>query len=297
MAKKYFTDLKTPFLEMIRRTSTQMPKDIVAALETAKRHEEPGSPACSTLEAILNDIQLSKAATIPLCQDTGTLIFIIDVPVKLPHKPLVAAIKQAIVTATKKTYLRPNSVDPITGKNSGNNLGPGMPLFHLHQWEKDHLQARLLLKGGGSENVSAQYKLPDMSIKAGRDLQGVRNAVIDAVWKAQGRGCATGIIGVGIGGDRMSGYECAKAQLTRPLHDKNKLPELTKLEADLFKDLNQLGIGPMGYGGKTTVLGVKAGYRMRLPASYFVSIAYLCWSARRKRMVLQPNGKASYTDY
>ena len=172
-----------------------------------------------------------------------------------------------------------------------------MPQLHIHQWDKDHIQARLMLKGGGSENVCAQYKLPDMSIKAGRDLKGVYNSVIDAVWKAQGKGCAPGVIGVGIGGDRAAGYECAKEQLMRPLHDVNKDPNLRKLENDLFRDLNKLGIGPMGFGGKTTVLAVKAGYRMRIPACFFVSIAYLCWSARRKRMLLYPDGKVRYYDW
>jgi fumarate hydratase class I len=297
MAKKRFTDMQDHFLELIRRTSTIMPKDVVKALEAGRNSEKSGSPARSTLDAILEDIKLSGRTSIPLCQDTGTLIFYIDVPMNLQHKELAKSIAKAVVQATKKTYLRPNSVNPITGKNPGNNLGPCMPQLHLHQWDKDYIQAKLLLKGGGSENVSAQYKLPDMSIKAGRDLKGVYNVVIDAVWKAQGKGCAPGVIGIGIGGDRNSGYICAKEQLFRRLDDVNKDPQLAKLEKDLFRDLNKLGIGPMGFGGKTTVLGVKAGYCMRVPACYFVSIAYLCWSARRKRMVLNPDGKVRYFDY
>lgn len=297
MAKKRFGDLQEHFLELIRRTSTILPKDVVAALETGRNREMKESPARSTLDAILKDIKLSKRTSIPLCQDTGTLIFYIDVPMNLPHKDLIKAIERAAAEATKMTYLRPNSVDPVTGKNPGNNLGPGAPKIHLQQWNKDFIQARLMLKGGGSENVSAQYKLPDISINAGRDLKGVYNAVIDAVFKAQGKGCAPGIIGVGIGGDRNSGYEEAKEQLFRPLHDVNKNPLLAKLEKDLFRDINKLGIGPMGFGGKTTVLGVKVGYRMRVPACYFVSIAYLCWSARRKRMVLKPDGTVRYSDY
>lgn len=297
MAKKRFGDLQEHFLELIRRTSTILPKDVVAALETGRNREMKESPARSTLDAILKDIKLSKRTSIPLCQDTGTLIFYIDVPMNLPHKDLIKAIERAAAEATKMTYLRPNSVDPVTGKNPGNNLGPGAPKIHLQQWNKDFIQARLMLKGGGSENVSAQYKLPDISINAGRDLKGVYNAVIDAVFKAQGKGCAPGIIGVGIGGDRNSGYEEAKEQLFRPLHDVNNNPLLAKLEKDLFRDINKLGIGPMGFGGKTTVLGVKVGYRMRVPACYFVSIAYLCWSARRKRMVLKPDGTVRYSDY
>jgi len=297
MAKKKFDILQEHFLELIRRTSTIMPKDVVKAIEAGRDSETPGSPARNTMDAILEDIKLSGNTSIPLCQDTGTLIFHIDVPISIIQKDLIHTIEKAIAEATKKTYLRPNSVDPITGKNPGNNLGPGLPQLHLHQWDKDYIQARLMLKGGGSENVSAQYKLPDTALKAGRDLKGVYNVVVDAVWKAQGKGCAPGIIGIGIGGDRPAGYECAKEQLLRPLHDVNKDPNLRKLEEDLFRDLNKLGIGPMGFGGNTTVLGVKAGYRMRLPACYFVSIAYICWSARRKRMMLHPDGKVSYFDW
>ncbi len=297
MAKKRFGDLQDHFLEMIRRTSTILPKDVVSALEAGRNKEKKGSPARSTLDAILEDIKLSGRTSLPLCQDTGTLIFYIDVPMNLPHKEVVKAIEKAAIEATKKTYLRPNSVDPVTGRNPGNNLGPGAPKIHLHQWDKDYVQAKLLLKGGGSENVSAQYKLPDIGINAGRDLKGVYNAVIDAVWKAQGKGCAPGIIGVGIGGDRNSGYEEAKEQLFRALNDINKNPELAKLEKNLFRDINKLGIGPMGFGGNTTVLGVKVGYRMRVPACYFVSVAYLCWSARRKRMLLHPDGKVKYFDH
>ncbi len=297
MPKKGFGDLKEHFLEMIRRTSTLLPKDVVAALEEGRDKEKKGSPSRNTLDAILEDIKLSARTSIPLCQDTGTLIFYVDVPMEVPHKDIIKAIEKAAAEATKRTFLRPNAVDPVTGKNPGNNLGPGAPKIHLHQWDKDYIQARLLLKGGGSENVSTQYKLPDMSIKAGRDLKGVYNAVIDAVFKAQGKGCAPGIIGVGIGGDRNSGYEEAKEQLFRPLHDTNKNPALAKLEKDLFRDINKLGIGPMGFGGETTVLGVKIGYRMRVPACYFVSVAYMCWSARRKRMVLKKDGSIRFYDW
>ncbi len=295
-SKKEFGNLKDHFLELIKRTSTIMSKDVIDAIKKGRDNEDEGSPAKSTLDAILKDIILSASTSIPLCQDTGTPSFFIDVPKKVSHKDLIKAIHKAVAEATKKTYLRPNSVDSITGKNPGNNLGPGLPQIHLHQWDKNYIQTRLLLKGGGSENVSRQYTIPDMSIKAGRDLSGVYKAVINAVWSAQGKGCGPGIIGVGIGGDRKSGFECAKEQLLRPVNDKNTNAELAKLEQKLFEDLNKLGIGPMGFGGKTTVLGVKIGAKMRLPASFFISVAYLCWSARRKKMILTPDGKAKYSD-
>ena len=140
----------------------------------------------------------------------------------------------------------------------------------------------LLMKGGGSENMSRQYSLPDAALGAGRDLEGVRRCVLDAVQKAQGYGCAPGILGVCIGGDRACGFEEAKHQLLRSLDDSNADPELARLEKRVLKEANSLGIGPMGLGGKTTLLGVKIGSRPRVPASFFVTVAYLCWAARRQ---------------
>jgi fumarate hydratase class I len=188
-----------------------------------------------------------------------------------------------VEVATREAYLRPNAVDPLTGTNSGNNVGAGFPTVHFDEWDHDHLHVDLLLKGGGSENVSAQYALPRAALRAGRDLDGVRRAVLDAVYRAQGKGCAPGVLGVAIGGDRGTGYVHAKAQLMRRLDDTNPQPALEALEARLLHECNELGIGPMGFGGKTTVLAVKIAALHRLPACYFVTIAYMCWACRRAR--------------
>ncbi|MBO9371018.1 MAG: fumarate hydratase, partial [Chloroflexi bacterium] len=180
---------------------------------------------------------------------------------------------------------RQNAVDSLTGHNTGNNLGIGFPVFHFEEGAPDDpLEVALLLKGGGSENVSIQYSLPYEPLKAGRDLEGVRRVVLDAVHRAQGEGCAPGILGVCIGGDRGTGYTHAKMQLLRPLDDVNPVPELAALEERLLGECNELGVGPMGFGGKTTVLGVKIGAAHRLPASFFVTVAYMCWACRRARM-------------
>ncbi len=208
------------------------------------------------------------------------------------EKEIIAATRQA----TKKAYLRPNAVCPITGVNTGDNTGNGAPVIHFHEWKKKTISADLLLKGGGSENVSAQYALPNAAIKAGRDIDGIRRAVVDAVFQAQGKGCGPGIIGVGVGGDRATSMLEAKEQLFRLLNDKNPDATLAKLERRIEKECNGLQIGPMGFGGATTVLGVKLGVRHRLPASFFVSVAYLCWAGRRASLTLNDKGKATFSE-
>ncbi len=271
-------------IELIRRASTELPADVETALRQALEREEPGSAAASALGTILENVALARQNSTPICQDTGTLIFYVSYPAGYSPRSLRAVMEEAVVEATRRAYLRPNAVDPISGRNSGNNLGVGFPTFHFEEWERDFLRVDLLLKGGGSENVGVQYKLPDASLGAGRDLEGVRRAVLDAVYRAQGKGCAPGILGVAIGADRGTGYVRAKEQLFRPLSDTNPVPELAALEERLLQECNELGIGPMGFGGRTTVLGVKIGAYHRLPACYFVTVAYMCWACRRARM-------------
>ncbi|MEK6545828.1 MAG: fumarate hydratase, partial [Nitrospinota bacterium] len=200
-------------------------------------------------------------------------------------------INQAIKESVHKLYLRPNIVDTLTGKNLGDRTGPGYPVINFEEWKKDYIKVILMLKGGGCENVGTQYALPspiktfedrDSRVNAGRDLEGVRRCILDAVHKAQGRGCSPGILGVCIGGDRVSSYEESKRQLLRSLDDRNKNPLLDKLEKVMAKDVNRLGIGPMGFGGRTTLLGVKIGSLCRIPPSYFVSVTYMCWAYRRR---------------
>jgi fumarate hydratase class I len=278
------SDLTEHFIELIRRASTDLPADVEAVLRAAQAGEESGSAAAGALKAILENVALARANSTPVCQDTGTLIFYISHPQGMGTRWLRAQIEAAVAGATRRAYLRPNAVDPLTGRNSGNNLGVGFPSFYFQEREEDLLRVDLLLKGGGSENVSVQYKLPHSGLKAGRDLEGVRKVVLDAVYQAQGRGCAPGILGVAIGSDRSSGYVHAKEQLFRPLGDVNPVEDLATLEKRLLDECNHLGIGPMGFGGRTTVLGVKMGTYHRVPASYFVSIAYMCWACRRARL-------------
>jgi fumarate hydratase class I len=278
-------DLTEHFLELVRRTSTDLRPDVEQALRAAREREAPGSAAQGALDTILKNIELARKKSTPICQDTGTPIFYVYYPAGWRTHPLETQIKAAVAQATAQAYLRPNAVDSLTGKNSGNNLGEAFPNFHFHEWQAPYLKVNLMLKGGGSENVGAQYKLPNSQLGAGRNLDGVRRVVLDAIYQAQGKGCAPGVIGVAIGGARGSGYVKSKEQLFRDLDDTNADPQLAALEAQLTQQANSLRIGPMGFGGETTVLGVKIGALHRVPASFFVSISYACWADRHRALI------------
>jgi fumarate hydratase class I len=287
-------DLTEALVELVRRASTVLPGDMKDAITRAKDREEPGSAAKGALDTILQNVDMARQNSTPICQDTGTPIFEVHYPFGVSTRVLQRQIRAAVAAATAEAYLRPNAVDSLTGKNSGDNTGEDFPTIHFHEWDEDHIHIDVLLKGGGCENVSTQYKLPDSSLKAGRDLDGVRKVVLDSVYQAQGKGCAPGVLGVALGGDRGSSYLKSKQQLLRPLEDTNPVDELAALEETLYEQSNELGIGPMGFGGKTTVLGVKVGAQHRLPASYFVSIAYMCWANRRASMDILATGEVQY---
>lgn len=297
MTQLHEIDLTEALTELIRRAATDLPVDMENALAAAKEREEAGSAAKSSLEAILTNVQMARQKSTPICQDTGTPIFEVSYPLGVSTRALAAQIRRAAAIATERAYLRPNAVDSISGKNSGDNTGIDFPTIHFHEWDEPYIQVDLLLKGGGCENVSTQYKLPDSNLKAGRDLEGVRRVVLDAVHQAQGKGCAPAVLGVAIGGDRGSSYIKSKEQLFRKLDEPNPDPQLAALEERLYKEANELGIGPMGFGGKTSVLGVKVGAQHRLPASYFVSVAYMCWANRRARLIARQDGAAVEVSY
>lgn len=281
-------DLTKEIVELIRRTSSSLPPDVEKRLREAVEKEAPGSAARGALETILKNVELSRAQSTPICQDTGTPIFYVHYPVGWSTRQLKEQIRNALAEATKKSYMRPNAVDAIYDKNSGNNLGgDDFPYVHFEETEGDELVIELMLKGGGCENVGRQYSLPDSSLGAGRDLAGVRKVVLDAVQKAQGQGCAPGILGVAIGGDRGSSYVKSKEVLFSEMGTRNADPKLAELEERLTKEANEMGIGPMGFGGKTTVLDTKIIGLSRLPASYFVSVSYMCWAYRRRKMTVR----------
>jgi fumarate hydratase class I len=285
------TLLQDSLLELVRRTSAEIPDDVHQAILDSLEREKQGTIAESAMKIIEQNIKLAQRKSQPICQDTGSIIFYVECPIGFDQLGFEQAAREAVKLATKKGFLRQNSVDSITGKNDGTNLGPGSPTLHFHQHASAEVAVRLVLKGGGCENVGAQYSLPNEKLKANRDLDGCRKAILDAVLQAQGKGCGPGILGVCIGGDRATGYEFSKQQFLRKLDDRNPNAGLDKLERDIVETSNKLGIGPMGFGGKTTLLGTKIGVLNRLPASYFVSISYMCWAYRRQGVVLGANGE------
>ena len=264
---------------LIRDTSSSLPDDAERGLRAALRREEKGSGAATVLSTILKNVKLARKDGTPLCQDTGTLTFFVDE--RLRTKVTPEAIGEAVAKATELGYLRRNTIESLSGLSVDSNVCPGAPVIHYVPYAG---RITLLMKGGGSENMSRQYSLPDASLGAGRDLEGVRRCVLDAVFQAQGYGCAPGVLGVCIGGDRASGYEEAKLQLLREIGGAKGAvsPKMRAFEKKLLAECNSLGIGPMGLGGKTTLLDVHVGVRPRVPASFFVTVAYLCWAARRR---------------
>ena len=277
-------------LSLVVRTSTDLPPDVRAAMKVAMAQEQFGTQSSQALTVIAQNIDLAADDEGAICQDTGMPTFEVKTPVGVNQIVLKKQIRDAVAEATKRGKLRPNSVDSLTGDNSGNNLGPGTPIIHFEQWENDdEIEVKLILKGGGCENMNAQYSLPTELAglgRADRSIEGVRKCILHAVWQAQGKGCAPGAIGVCIGGDRTSGYVQAKEQLFRTLDDVNADPRLAELEASIMGEVNKLGIGAMGFGGRVSLIGCKVGALNRLPASFFVSVAYDCWAYRRLGVVL-----------
>lgn len=284
--------LRESMYQLIVETSTNLPHDVRHAIVEAKAKENAGTRAALSLSTITENIQMADDNISPICQDTGMPTFEIKVPVGVNQIEMKKVIHEAVEQATKDAKLRPNSVDSLTGENSGTNLGEGTPVIHFEQWENDYIDVRLILKGGGCENKNIQYSLPcelEGLGRAGRDLDGIRKCIMHSVYQAQGQGCSAGFIGVGIGGDRSSSYLLAKEQLFRTVGDVNTNEDLRKLEEYVMENANKLGIGTMGFGGEATLLGCKIGAMNRLPASFFVSVAYNCWAFRRLGVHIDAN--------
>src|SRR5215467_6670451 len=287
--------LEESLIELITQTATNLPPDVRQAMGWAIESEAPGTQAAQALGIIANNIDMAAQDEGPICQDTGMPTFDVHTPVGVDQIAIRKAMRYAVAEATRRGKLRPNSVDSVTGKNSGDNVSAETPIIHFEQWEKDEIEVKLILKGGGCENKNVQYALPcelDHLGKAWRDLEGVRKCILHAVWQAQGQGCAPGAVGVCIGSDRAHGYDLAKNQLFRTLDDENPVPELAKLEAEIMEEANRIGVGSMGFGGKVSLIGCKVAAANRLPASFFVSVAYDCWAFRRLGVIIDAESGA-----
>src|SRR5262245_20360598 len=276
--------LPNSLLELITQTSTNLPPDVRAAMSLVADLETPDTQSSQALNIILSNVDMATDNEGPICQDTGMPTFVVHTPLSVNQIHIRKAIREAVAEATRRGKLRPNSVDSLTGKNSGDNLGEETPVVHFEQWEEDDIEVKLILKGGGCENKNIQYSVPctlDHLGRADRDLEGVRRCILHAVWQAQGQGCAPGAVGVCIGSDRAHGYELAKRELFRTMDDVNPNPVLAKLESEIMEEANRIGVGAMGFGGKASLIGCKITAANRLPASFFVSVAYDCWAFRR----------------
>jgi fumarate hydratase class I len=276
---------RNAIVELYRTAASSLPSDVEAALKQAKKREKQGSNAENALAAILENISLARETGMPLCQDTGVPVFFVRIPCGISHLAVRNSIIRATRIATRSVPLRPNAVDVLTEQNSGDNTGRGFPVIYSEETKGSSIVVDLMLKGAGSENIGQIYKLPQEEIGAERDLDGTRRCVLDAVYKAQGKGCPPYIIGVGIGASKDQVTRLSKEQLLRKLEDVNRHRTLSMFEKRLLQDVNHLGIGPLGFGGKTTALGVKVGVNHRHPASYFVDVTVSCWADRRARLI------------
>lgn len=276
--------LQEEIVNLYKKAATSLPQDIEESLIQAAKTEKNGSTAKAALASILANIRIAREKERPLCQDTGVPVFFVKVPRKRSQIEVRNSILEATRIATEEVPLRPNAVDIISDKNSGDNTGIGFPVIYFEESPDNAITLDLMLKGSGCENVSQLYKLPLEELKAERDLDGVRRCALDAICRAQGRACPPYILGIGIGAARDQVTKLAKIQLMRDLEDTNSIMTLSELEKRLIVEINQLGIGPLGLGGKTTTLGVKIGVNHRHPASYFVEICISCWADRRARL-------------
>ncbi len=277
--------LHREIIELYRKAATSLPKDIEDSLKHAAKSEKNRSTAKAALSAILENIRIARETERPLCQDTGIPIFFVKVPRKQSQLALKKTILESTRIATKEIPLRPNAVDILSDKNSGDNTGIGFPVIYFEESQTNTLTIELMLKGSGCENISQLYKLPLEELKAERDLDGVRRCALDSIQRAQGKACPPYVLGIGIGASRDQVTRLAKEQLLRDLADTNDIKVLSKLEKRLLDEINQLGIGPLGLGGKTTALGVKIGINHRHPASYFVEVSISCWADRRAKLI------------
>ncbi|MEM1563772.1 MAG: fumarate hydratase [Candidatus Bathyarchaeia archaeon] len=274
---------------LLKQAVIYLPEDVKKALEKAYV-EETSETGKTQLKAILDNIELAERYKAPVCQDTGTIIFYVQAGAEVKNLDKIEeALVRATRKATKEIPLRPNAVDPFTQKNSGDNTGRFIPYINWEIVSGNSLELTVMTKGGGSENVCVTGMLVP-----GEGINGLKKFVIDSVIKAGAQPCPPTILGVAMGGGADIAMKLAKKALLRPLDQPNPNPEIAKLEKELYEAANMTGIGPMGLGGKTTVLGVHVEYAFRHPASFPAAVAFNCWAARRATARIHSDGSVEY---
>ena len=275
-------------VKLLQLAVTKLPTDVKEALKKAHKSETPVGK--SQLKAILDNVELAEKTCVPMCQDTGIIIFYVKAGSELSGLDKIeSALRKATVRATKEIPLRPNAVDPFTHQNSANNTGRYVPYINWEIVPGNQLEITVLPKGGGSENVSALAMLTPSD-----GVVGLKKFVVDTVIKAGAKPCPPTVLGVAVGGGADIAIKLAKKALLRPVNEPNPDLKLAKLEQELLNAANSTGIGPMGLGGKTTVLAVKLDYAHRHPASYPVAVVVQCWAARKATARIYCDGKVEY---
>jgi len=279
-----FEYIELGIIELIRKAETELPEDVIKALKSAYDIED--DIAKTQIDAILKTIDLAKKTKRPMCQDTGIQTFFVDVGIDFPHiKKLKKIILNGVKRATEEIPLRPNTVDPFTGVNHKDNTGDFIPYITWDFVEGSDVHIVSLPKGGGSENMSKLGML-----KPGVGIEGVKDFIVEEMTKAAGNPCPPTVVGVGIGGGADLALKLGKKSLLRPVGVRNKDKKIADIEMELINRINATGIGPMGLGGKTTVLDVHIEKAHRHPASLPVGIAVQCWADRRANMIIHKDG-------
>ncbi len=260
---------------IIRQAETCLPNDVIEALKNA-RDLESENRAKAQLDAILKNILIADNRAIPMCQDTGILVFFVEIGMDVCIDfDLDEAIRQGVKQATKSVPLRPNAVEPLTRQNSGDNTGDGLPDINYSFVDGTAIKITVAPKGAGSENMSAIQMLKPSQVDS------VKRFVVETVLNAGGMPCPPIIVGVGIGGSFDKSARLAKHSLLRDIDD------MDDFEQGLLDAINSLGIGPMGLGGRTTALAVHVEKAHCHTASLPVAVNIQCWANRHASVTLE----------
>ncbi len=277
--------IRDGIVELYRKVATSIPPDVEKALLEARAAEEEGSKAAETLDALIQNARGSRKRSRLICIETGVPAFYVSLPKGMGHGNFIGIIKDATRTATTKVPLSSNAVDVLTERNSGDNTGEGFPIIHITESETDILTVDLMLRCAECETQGATYSLPDKEISDELNLEGIRKCVLDAVRNAGGRGCPPYTVGVGAGASKDQATALSREQLKRKLPERADDEKVAAFEDELLRQVNALGIGPMGSGGNTTALTVKVGLNHRMPSSFVVDVYLNCWALRRGRLI------------